>query len=231
MFEKFSRSWELVKASAAVLRSDKELMVFPIVSGARHAGGAGDLPGADRSAGACSSTASAWPARCWCSCSTSASTRVIIFFNCALVGAAMIRLRRRRSDAGRRLQRGQGAPAGDPRLRGDRGDGRHAAAGAEGRTTTSSCACSAAAWARRGRWRPSWSCRCWSARRSARSTRSSRASSLLKRTWGENAIGNVGIGVAFGLIMFARDRWSARCWRSSPRSCRWRWRSWSACCS
>ena len=33
MFEKFSRSWELVKASAAVLRSDKELMVFPIVSG------------------------------------------------------------------------------------------------------------------------------------------------------------------------------------------------------
>lgn len=32
MFEKFSRSWELVKASAAVLRSDKELMLFPILS-------------------------------------------------------------------------------------------------------------------------------------------------------------------------------------------------------
>ena len=32
MFDKFSRSWELVKASAAVLRSDKELMVFPVVS-------------------------------------------------------------------------------------------------------------------------------------------------------------------------------------------------------
>ena len=33
MFAKFSRSWGLVKASAAVLRSDKELLVFPVVSG------------------------------------------------------------------------------------------------------------------------------------------------------------------------------------------------------
>jgi len=33
MFAKFSRSWELVKASAAVLRSDKELLVFPVISG------------------------------------------------------------------------------------------------------------------------------------------------------------------------------------------------------
>jgi hypothetical protein len=32
MFETFSRSWELVKASWRVLRSDKELIVFPIVS-------------------------------------------------------------------------------------------------------------------------------------------------------------------------------------------------------
>jgi hypothetical protein len=34
MFEKFSRSWELVKASAAVLKLDKELMLFPVLSGA-----------------------------------------------------------------------------------------------------------------------------------------------------------------------------------------------------
>jgi hypothetical protein len=33
MFEKFSRSWELAKASASVLRSDKELLVFPLMSG------------------------------------------------------------------------------------------------------------------------------------------------------------------------------------------------------
>ncbi|MCC7248103.1 MAG: hypothetical protein IT473_05720 [Lysobacter sp.] len=32
MFEKFSRSWGLVKASASVLRSDKELMLYPILS-------------------------------------------------------------------------------------------------------------------------------------------------------------------------------------------------------
>ena len=33
MFQKLSNSWELVKASAQVLRADKELIVFPIVSG------------------------------------------------------------------------------------------------------------------------------------------------------------------------------------------------------
>lgn len=33
MFDKFSRSWTLVKASASVLRSDKELLVFPLLSG------------------------------------------------------------------------------------------------------------------------------------------------------------------------------------------------------
>src|SRR5207342_2494699 len=32
MFERFSRSWALTKASAAVLRSDKELLVFPVIS-------------------------------------------------------------------------------------------------------------------------------------------------------------------------------------------------------
>lgn len=32
MFDKISRSWTLVKASAAVLRSDKELLVFPVIS-------------------------------------------------------------------------------------------------------------------------------------------------------------------------------------------------------
>ncbi len=32
MFEKFARSWALIKASASVLRQDKELLVFPAVS-------------------------------------------------------------------------------------------------------------------------------------------------------------------------------------------------------
>ena len=34
MFDRLSRSWELVKASAAVLQADKELLVFPVVSAA-----------------------------------------------------------------------------------------------------------------------------------------------------------------------------------------------------
>lgn len=33
MIEKFSRSWHLIKASAGVLRSDKELLLFPVISG------------------------------------------------------------------------------------------------------------------------------------------------------------------------------------------------------
>ncbi len=33
MFEQFSRSWKLVKESLAVLRHDKEIMLFPVVSG------------------------------------------------------------------------------------------------------------------------------------------------------------------------------------------------------
>jgi hypothetical protein len=32
MFDKFSRSWALTRASASVLRSDKELLVFPLLS-------------------------------------------------------------------------------------------------------------------------------------------------------------------------------------------------------
>ena len=32
MFEKFSRSWSLIKYSAGVLRQDRELLVFPLLS-------------------------------------------------------------------------------------------------------------------------------------------------------------------------------------------------------
>ena len=33
MFERFSRSWSLIKASGEVLRQDKALMIFPLYSG------------------------------------------------------------------------------------------------------------------------------------------------------------------------------------------------------
>ena len=32
MFERLSNSWDLVKASAEVLRADKELLLFPVIS-------------------------------------------------------------------------------------------------------------------------------------------------------------------------------------------------------
>ena len=44
-------------------------------------------------------------------------------------------------------------------------------------------------------------CRCWWRRTSARSTPSSYG--LLRKSWGENLIGNVGLGFAFGLLTFA----------------------------
>lgn len=201
MFEKFSRSWELVKASASVLRSDKELMLFPLISGAATlvvmatflipvfalrifengfgVGGAvlGFL---------------------FYFCQYS----VIIFFNCALVGAAMIRL-----------------DGGDPTLR----DGFDAA-----RSRLPSILGYAAIAATVGvflqalknkdnnfivRLIGSGLGAAWTlatflvvpvlvSRNIGPIDALKESVSLLKRTWGENAIGNVGIGAAFGLITF-----------------------------
>ncbi len=94
MFEKFSRSWALVKASAGVLRQDKELLVFPAISsiaallvaatfilptfGMLDTIGNQDLP--------------PW-LYVWGFLFYLTLYFVIFFFNTALVGAAMIRLR------------------------------------------------------------------------------------------------------------------------------------------
>ena len=156
---------------------------------------------------------------------------VIVFFNCALVGAAMIRLRRRRSDAGRRFRCGQGAPACDPRLCRDRRDGRRGAQALEGRRQLPR----APARQRPGRGLDAGDLpgRAGAGQPGGGPVDALKQSvRLLKRTWGENAIGNVGIGMAFGfLIMFVGDRWSACCWPTSPRRSRWGWRSWSGWCS
>ena len=93
---KFSRSWALAKASMGVLRSDKELLVFPLVSTAatllvaasfvlpmfglglfRNLEADGGMP------------AMFYP---WLFCFYLVQYFVIFFFNTALVGAAMIRL-------------------------------------------------------------------------------------------------------------------------------------------
>lgn len=201
MFEKFSRSWELVKASAGILRSDKELMLFPLVSGAatlvvmatflvpvfalrifeNGVGVGGAVLGF-----------------LFYFCQYS----VIIFFNCALVGAAMIRL-----------------DGGDPSLR----DGFDAA-----KSRLPSILGYAAIAATVGvllqtlknrdnnfivRLVGSGLGAAWTlatflvvpvlvSRDIGPVDALKESVALLRRTWGENAIGNVGIGAAFGLITF-----------------------------
>ena len=93
---KFARSWALAKASMAVLRSDKELLVFPLVSAIAvllvtlsfvlPMLGLGVFEHMDRDGGA---PAALYP---WIFAFYLAQYFVMFFFNSALVGAAMIRL-------------------------------------------------------------------------------------------------------------------------------------------
>lgn len=95
MFQKLSNSWELVKASAKVLQADKELVVFPLLSfGAflltlvvffvpMAAFGFGAEMGSDTMKVVGSVVGFAF---------YFVTTFVMIFFNSALVGAALIRL-------------------------------------------------------------------------------------------------------------------------------------------
>jgi hypothetical protein len=99
MFARLSNSWELVKASVAVLRDDKELIVFPIISiigvllvtisfalPMLFAGVFdGVISGQENDAGVISFIVAFL--------FYVAQYFVIIFFNSALIGAAMIRLR------------------------------------------------------------------------------------------------------------------------------------------
>ncbi|MEN1941899.1 DUF6159 family protein [Luteimonas sp. MJ246] len=199
MFDKFSRSWEMVKASAAVLRSDRELMLFPVLSGlatllvlasfalptlalrlfSSGLGVGGVLLGF---------------AFYFCTYS------VMIFFNCALVGAAMIRL-----------------DGGDPTL----ADGFAAA-----RSRLGAIFGYAAIAATVGVLLQSMKAKdnnflvrlvgsglglAWTlatflvvpvlvSRDIGPVDALKQSATLLKRTWGENAVGQVGIGAAFGLL-------------------------------
>ena len=201
MFERISRSWELVKASASVLRSDKELMLFPVISGIAtlvvlatfllpmfalriFADGFG-IGGA-----------------VFGFLFYFVQYSVMIFFNTALVGAAMIRL-----------------DGGDPTL----GDGFRVA-----RARIGSILGYAAIAATVGlllqmlknnkdhflvRLLGSGLGAVWTlatflvvpvlvSRKVGPIDALKESASLLKRTWGENAVGQVGIGAAFGLLTF-----------------------------
>lgn len=201
MFEKFSRSWELVKASAEVLRSDKELMLFPIVSAAAtlvvlatfmipmfgwrvFQNGFG-VPGV-----------------VFLFLFYFCQYTVIIFFNCALVGAAMIRLE-----------------GGDPTVRDGIAVARERLVSILGYAAIAATV-GVVLQALKGR-DNNFLVRMLGSGLGAAWTLATflvvpvlvheqvgpfealqRSVRLLKRTWGENAIGNVGLGLAFGLIMF-----------------------------
>ena len=199
MFDKFSRSWDMVKASAAVLRSDRELMLFPVLSGlatllvlATFA-----LP-----TFALRLFADGWNlggalvgfAFYFCTYS------VMIFFNCALVGAAMIRLE-----------------GGDPTL----SDGLAAARARLGAIfgyAAIAATVGVLLQALKGkdnnfivRLVGSGLGMAWTlatflvvpvlvSRDVGPVDALKQSVALLKRTWGENAVGQVGIGAAFGLL-------------------------------
>ena len=96
MAGRFARSWELTKASAAVLRSDKELLVFPLLSSIAAIAvaltfvlpmfGLGMFKGMTRDS---HMTPELYV---WLFFFYVAQYFVIFFFNTALVGAAMMRL-------------------------------------------------------------------------------------------------------------------------------------------
>ena len=201
MFEKFSRSWDLVKASASVLRSDKELMLFPVISGIAtllvlatfllpmfalriFADGIG-------LGGAVFGFAFYF-----------VQYSVMIFFNCALVGAAMIRL-----------------DGGDPTL----ADGFNAArAKLPAILGYAAIAATVGVLLQGLKQKDNFLVRLMGSALGAAWTLAAflvvpvlvsrnigpvdalkESVSLLRRTWGENAVGQVGIGAAFGMITFA----------------------------
>lgn len=199
MFDRFSRSWELVKASASVLRSDKELLVFPVLSGiaamivvATFLVPAFAMRLFDGEAGIGTAVIGFLFYLC--------QYFVIFFFNAALVAAAMIRLE-----------------GGDPTV----ADGLRAAR--ERIVPILGYAAIAATvgmllQALRNR-DNNFIVRMVGSLLGVAWTMASflvvpvlvqqnvgpidaikRSVELLKRTWGENAIGNVGIGLVFGLV-------------------------------
>ena len=201
MFDKFSRSWELVKASASVIRSDKELLLFPVFSGiaAMFIIATFALPffalklfePGNEVFGAILGFVLYF-------CLYS----ITFFFNSALVGAALIRLE-----------------GGDPTLADGFGAARSRIGpilGYAAIAATVGVFLSALKNKENNflvRMFASGLGVAWTlatflvvpvlvAENVGPIDALKKSVDLLKRTWGENAIGNVGIGFAFGLLMF-----------------------------
>ncbi|MBC7657961.1 MAG: hypothetical protein H7147_12430 [Frankiaceae bacterium] len=201
MFDKFSRSWTLVKASAAVLRSDKELLVFPLLSGlaamlvvATFIIPVFALKIFESGMGVGGAILGFLFYLC--------QYFVIFFFNAALVGAAIIRLE-----------------GGDPTL----ADGFNAAKSRLGPILGYAAIAATVGMLLQAlkNKQSNFLVRLIGSGLGVAWTLSTflvvpvlvqqnigpidaikESVKLLKRTWGENAIGNVGLGLAFGLMMF-----------------------------
>jgi len=198
MFDKLSRSWDLVKASAAVLRSDKELMLFPMLSGLATLAVLATfvlplfaLRVFEHGIG----FAGLLLAFLFYFCQYT----VIVFFNCALVGAAMIRL-----------------DGGDPTLSDGLGAAKRRLPAILG---YAAIAATVGVLLQSLKHKDNFLVRLLGSGLGVAWTLATflvvpvlvsrdvgpidalkQSVTLLKRTWGENAIGNVGIGAAFGLL-------------------------------
>jgi len=201
MFDKFTRSWSLVKASAAVLRADKELLWFPVISSIAAMLVAATflvpsfLSGLfDGGAGAASIVVGFL--------FYVTQFTVIFFFNSALVGAALIRLE-----------------GGDPTV----ADGLRIARERFGAIVGYAVIAAVVgllikALEQRSEWLGAMVARllgaAWTVStflvvpvlvaQNVGPIDAIKASfGLLKKSWGENLIGNVGLGFAFGLLTLA----------------------------
>lgn len=202
MFDRISRSWTLVKASAAVLRSDKELLLFPVISAFATllvlATFMVPVLGLKLFEGDTLGPLGAVVGFLFYLC----QYFVIFFFNTALVGAAMIRLEGGDPTLadGLRIARSKiGVILGYAAIAATVGlilKALEERAGAIGRIVV-------------GLVGVAWTLATFLvvpvlvARDVGPLDAVKESVDLLKRTWGENIAGNVGIGLAFGLLTFA----------------------------
>ncbi|HEU0152744.1 MAG TPA: DUF6159 family protein [Arenimonas sp.] len=199
MFDRISRSWTLVKASAAVLRSDKELLLFPVISAFATllvaASFAVPVIGLRLFEGGEIGPLGAVVGFLFYLC----QYFVIFFFNTALVGAAMIRLEGGDPTVadGLRIARSKiGVILGYAAIAATVGLLLKAAserAGVFGRILI-------------GLLGMAWTVGTFLVvpilvtRDVGPIDAVKESMTLLKRTWGENVAGNVGIGLAFGIL-------------------------------
>lgn len=202
MFARFSRSWELVKASGAVLRQDKELLLFPLFAAIATLLVAASfvvpllVSGTFERVGEESPDAAfvVWGFLFYLS-----QYFVIFFFNSALVGAAMIRL-----------------DGGDPTVR----DGLRIARSRIGRILGYAAIAATVGLILRvieeragfiGRWIAGLLGVAFTvatflvvpilvSREVGPVDAVKESATLLKKTWGENVIGNAGMGLVFFLF-------------------------------